>query len=182
MTATKDNITSNTVNVEVTNAIILNVSISNLNIQITEFYGVQLQAYAHYSDGNTENITETATWLAGPNITGSNGLIEPAPFQYDGYVTNISVAYLGMTSQESMVTMRASVRSDVIGSTSAYGIFIAADSHPELRFYAGQIFDAIYDNTTGERLAGDTGGWAVGDPMFLLDVSGRLMVFLCYIR
>ena len=174
VTATKDDVTSTPVNVDVNAAIVLEVTISSSSIQVTEFFGVQLKAFAHYSDNNVVDVTTTSTWHSGPNITTTDGLVEVAPFQFDGYVTDVSVTYSGKSSLDSVVTMRASSRSDVMGSETTHGVFIAADSHPELTFFAGVIIDAIYDATTGERLVGDSGGWPVGDVMTLANVKGDI--------
>ncbi|MBQ4889704.1 Ig-like domain-containing protein, partial [Shewanella sp. MMG014] len=171
--AAKDEVISNDVNVNVTAAILLDVTVSNADIQLTEFYGVQLQAYAHYSDGVVDDITNTAIWSSGLNINVNEGLVEIDTFQ-DGYVTELSVTYNGMTSEKTIVTMRESEKSDVFGTETNYGVFISADSHSDLKFHGGVIVDGIYDNDTGELLAGDNGGWRIGDIMIMAKVKGDL--------
>ncbi len=69
VTATIDGITSNRVNVEVTNAVITSLDVTPASVALAKGQTQSLVAMVTYSDGSYADITDSVTWLpAEPNI------------------------------------------------------------------------------------------------------------------
>ncbi|MGL6296766.1 MAG: Ig-like domain-containing protein, partial [Plesiomonas sp.] len=62
VTASKDGITSNTVNVEVTAAVITDIQVTPSPVSVTPGKNQQLTAMATYSDGTSSDVTDSVTW------------------------------------------------------------------------------------------------------------------------
>ncbi|MFM2661549.1 Ig-like domain-containing protein [Vibrio chagasii] len=86
LTATKDNITSNTVTMDVTDAVITSIAVTPSMASVTKGQTQQLQATATYSDTTTSDVSDSVTWtsndlstvtvtpsglLTGINVTGT---------------------------------------------------------------------------------------------------------------
>ncbi len=153
------------------------VTLSAPEISITEYYGVQLQSFGHYSDGTVNDITSLSQWHAGNNLTVVDGLVSASPFIKD-FVSKVSVTYNGVDSEETTVFMVEAKRSPVIGWQTPYTDVISSDIYSLLSFQGSAVLDGIYDAKTGTLLAGGYGGGLnptdqklYSDNMFVNDVS-----------
>ncbi|CAH8186231.1 conserved hypothetical protein [Vibrio aestuarianus] len=63
VTATKDDITSNTVNVEVTAAVITAIQVTPATVNVAKGQTQQLTADATYSDGTSSEVSSSVTWM-----------------------------------------------------------------------------------------------------------------------
>ncbi|MFA0666167.1 MULTISPECIES: Ig-like domain-containing protein [Vibrio] len=62
ITATKDGVTSNTVDVEVTNAIVTSLTVTPSQVLVAKGQTQQLLATATYSDGTSSDVSRSVTW------------------------------------------------------------------------------------------------------------------------
>ncbi|WP_240457134.1 Ig-like domain-containing protein [Vibrio neptunius] len=81
LTALKDGITSNTVNVDVTNAVITAISVTPPTVTVARGHNQALAANATYSDGTSSDISGSVSWMPVERNTAtvtSNGLLTGA--------------------------------------------------------------------------------------------------------
>ncbi|MGL5671884.1 MAG: Ig-like domain-containing protein [Plesiomonas shigelloides] len=71
VTASKDGITSNTVTVTVTNAVITGMQVTPSPVSVAKGQTQQLTAMATYSDGTSSDVTDSVTWTAGDTSTAT---------------------------------------------------------------------------------------------------------------
>ncbi|MGR5480406.1 Ig-like domain-containing protein, partial [Vibrio chagasii] len=64
VTAIKDGITSNTVDVEVTNAVITAITVTPAQVSVANGQTQQLLATATYSDGTSSDVSNSVTWTS----------------------------------------------------------------------------------------------------------------------
>ncbi|MER2497085.1 Ig-like domain-containing protein [Vibrio neptunius] len=63
VTAMKEGVTSNSVDVEVTNAVITDISVTPPSVSVAKGHNQSLQAKATYSDGTSSTISDSVTWI-----------------------------------------------------------------------------------------------------------------------
>ncbi|MGR5480496.1 Ig-like domain-containing protein, partial [Vibrio chagasii] len=62
--AVKDGVTSNTVDVEVTNAVITAITVTPSQVSVANGQAQQLLATATYSDGTSSDVSNSVTWTS----------------------------------------------------------------------------------------------------------------------
>ena len=104
VTATKDDITSNTVNVEVTAAVITAIQVTPATVNVAKGQTQQLTADATYSDGTSSEVTSSVTWTSDDTATvTSEGLLSGAEVGS----TTLTAIKDGITSNTVNVTVSA---------------------------------------------------------------------------
>ena len=104
VTATKDDITSNTVNVEVTAAVITAIQVTPATVNVAKGQTQQLTADATYSDGTSSEVTSSVTWTSDDTATvTSEGLLSGAEVGS----TMLTAIKDGITSNTVNVTVSA---------------------------------------------------------------------------
>ena len=104
VTATKDDITSNTVNVEVTAAVITAIQVTPATVNVAKGQTQQLTADATYSDGTSSEVTSSVTWTSDDTATvTSEGLLSGAEVGS----TMLTAINDGITSNTVNVTVSA---------------------------------------------------------------------------
>ena len=106
VTATKDDITSNTVNVEVTAAVITAIQVTPATVNVAKGQTQQLTADATYSDGTSSEVTSSVTWTSDDTATvTSEGLLSGVEVGS----TTVTATKDGITSNTVNVTVSAAV-------------------------------------------------------------------------
>ncbi|WP_339390061.1 Ig-like domain-containing protein, partial [Vibrio neptunius] len=96
LTAVKDGVASNTVNVEVTNAVITDISLTPSIITVAKGHNQTATATATYSDNTTSNISDSVTWIPVDTTTAT---VTP-----QGQVTGVDVGTTTLTAVKDGIT------------------------------------------------------------------------------
>ncbi|WP_421321023.1 Ig-like domain-containing protein, partial [Aeromonas veronii] len=95
LTATKDNITSNQVSVEVTDAVITALQVTPANVSVAKGQQQQLTVIATYSDNTSSDITSTVAWA----VDSSIATVTP-----DGLLTGVETSTTTLTATKDNIT------------------------------------------------------------------------------
>ncbi|MBN3575977.1 Ig-like domain-containing protein, partial [Vibrio neptunius] len=153
LTAFKDGVTSNTVDVEVTNAVITAINVTPSLVNIAKGQNKTLTATAIYSDNTSSNISDSVTWApvdsSIANVTAS-GLLSGVK----AGMTNLTAKKDGITSNE----VGAVISDAVITSISV--------TPPTITLAKGQTqtltATAIYSDNTSANIS-DSVTWKPND-------------------
>ncbi|PSJ87759.1 Ig-like domain-containing protein [Aeromonas veronii] len=117
ITASKDGITSNSVSVEITDAVINSIQVTPVTISIAKGQSLQLVATATYSDSTTGDITNSVAWLVEDvNLAtiSQEGLLRGS----EAGRTTITASKDGITSNSVSVEINKWVVVDSVGKFS----------------------------------------------------------------
>ena len=93
---TKDGITSNTVNVEVTTAVITAIQVTPATVNVAKGQAQQLTATATYSDSTSSDVTTSVTWTVEATATAT---VSPA-----GLLSGVEVGSTTVTATKDGIT------------------------------------------------------------------------------
>ncbi|NPD11003.1 Ig-like domain-containing protein, partial [Vibrio ostreicida] len=116
ITATKDGVPSNTVNVHVTTAVIDDITITPANVSVAKGQTQPLTATAIYSDGSSSNITSSVAWQSdSPSTATPTVTITPTGVLsgVDVGTANLSATKDGVPSNTVNVNVTAAVIEDI---------------------------------------------------------------------
>uniref|UniRef100_UPI003BA18D23 Ig-like domain-containing protein n=1 Tax=Aeromonas enteropelogenes TaxID=29489 RepID=UPI003BA18D23 len=154
VTATKDGVTSNTVEVTVTAAVITAIQVTPSLVNVPKGTSQQLTALATYSDNTSSDITSSVTWA--PNDTGTatvtaNGLLVGAGVG----ATTVTATKDGVTSNTVEVTVcdLAALCLDVVKINNK--LFTNSPSVVYLNSIGGSATDGIQTETGTYGPSGD---------------------------
>ncbi|MCF1459070.1 MAG: DUF1566 domain-containing protein, partial [Shewanella sp.] len=121
LTATKDGVTSNTVNVDVTAAVITDIQVTPALVSMAKGQTEQLTATATYSDGTSSPVTNSVTWTPVDTATAT---VTPAGVLSGGEVgsTTVTATKDGVTSNRVDVTVTAAVITDITVTPSPVSV------------------------------------------------------------
>ncbi|MGL4668673.1 MAG: Ig-like domain-containing protein, partial [Saezia sp.] len=106
--ASKDGITSNTVNVTVTAAVITAIQVTPATVNVAKGQTAQLTATATYSDSTSSDVTDSVAWTVD---TAATATVSPAGLLSGVEVgsTTVTATKDGITSNTGNVTVTAAV-------------------------------------------------------------------------
>lgn len=96
LTAAKDGVTSNTVGVEVSDAVITSISLTPPTVTVAKGYKQTLTATAIYSDNTSSDISDSVTWSP---VDASIATVTP-----EGQVTGVGVGTTAVTAMKDNIT------------------------------------------------------------------------------
>ncbi len=99
VTATKDGITSNAVNVSVTAAVITNITVTPAVVNVVKGQTQQLTATAMYSDSTSSDITNSVTW---ESVDTATTTVTP-----EGLLSGVEVGTTTVTATKDGITSNA---------------------------------------------------------------------------
>ena len=112
VTAFKNGVTSNTVNVTVTEAVITDISVTPSNVTVAKGQTQPLVAIASYSDGTSSDVTQSVTWVS---TTPEIATVTPVGLLtgVDLGSTNVTVFKHGVTSNTVNITVTEAVITEI---------------------------------------------------------------------
>ncbi|SUB90815.1 Ig-like domain-containing protein [Photobacterium damselae] len=168
ISANYDGVESNKLALEVTNAEITRIEVTPKELELTVYFPEKLKAYAIFTDGNREDITNKANWHSdNPNIQVVNGQVESSLV---GERALIKATLNNINLNEAKATVVEANLSQLIGENSTYKTIISSSAISEVFFKTGGVLDGIY-TTDGQRLAGGPGGPDSSDILIFSNVS-----------
>ncbi|MGU5578751.1 Ig-like domain-containing protein [Aeromonas caviae] len=121
LTAAKDGIISNAVSVNVTAAVITNITVTPSSVNVAKGQTEQLTAIATYSDNTSSDVTNSVTWMpidtATTTVT-SNGLLSGV----DVGTTTLTAAKDGIISNAVSVNVTAAVITNITVTPSSVNV------------------------------------------------------------
>ncbi|MDA0116891.1 Ig-like domain-containing protein [Vibrio sp. T11.5] len=121
LTAVKDGVTSNTVDVDVTNAVITSINVTPATISVAKGYTQPLTAKATYSDSTSSDVSDSVSWVPVDNHTAtvtSHGLLSGGQVG----TTTLTAAKDGVTSNIVDVDVTNAVMTGLTVSPPAIGV------------------------------------------------------------
>ncbi|MCS6262049.1 DUF1566 domain-containing protein [Shewanella baltica] len=148
VTATKDGITSNTVNVTVTAAVITAIQVTPATVNVAKGQTAQLVATATYSDTTSSDVTTSVTWTVDATATAtvsSAGLLSGVEVGS----TTVTATKDGITSNTVNVTVCSSLAGACIDifNTGSGKLFTNSPSVAYLDSIGGSAADGTYTET-----------------------------------
>ncbi|MGL5251426.1 MAG: Ig-like domain-containing protein [Enterovibrio sp.] len=166
LTAAKDGITSNEVNVNVTAAALTQITVTPTPLNLAKGQVEQLTATAIYDDGTSSNVTNYANWTSLDTTVAtinSNGLL----FAANIGKTTLTAVKDGITSNEVDVDITAAVITEIIVTPSP--VIAAATKTRQLNA------QAIFSDATSLYVTKSV-TWQTADPnMATVSSSGLLL-------
>ncbi|MGN5073609.1 Ig-like domain-containing protein [Aeromonas veronii] len=152
VTATKDNITSNQVEVTITDAVITALQVSPAAISVVTGQEQQLTVMATYSDNTSFDVTSTVAWAVDSTIATvtANGLLTGA----SAGSTTLTASKNGISSNEVSVTVSNAVITSLIVTPA--NVSVAKGQQKPLRVMA------TYSNNTSSDVT-DSATWVSAD-------------------
>ncbi|WFO49867.1 Ig-like domain-containing protein [Aeromonas veronii] len=152
VTATKDNITSNQVEVTITDAVITALQVTPAAISVVTGQEQQLTVMASYSDSTSFDVTSTVAWAVDSTIAtvNANGLLTGA----SAGSTTLTATKDGIRSNEVSVTVSNAVITSLIVTPA--NVSVAKGQQKQLRVMA------TYSNNTSSDVT-DSATWVSAD-------------------
>ncbi|TNI15051.1 Ig-like domain-containing protein [Aeromonas veronii] len=164
VTATKDNITSNQVEVTITDAVITALQVSPAAISVVTGQEQQLTVMATYSDNTSFDVTSTVAWAVDSTIATvtANGLLTGA----SAGRTTLTASKDGISSNEVSVTVSNAVITSLIVTPA--NVSVAKGQQKPLRVMA------TYSNNTSSDVT-DSATWVSADATVATVTSNGLL-------
>ncbi|MFM5404513.1 Ig-like domain-containing protein [Aeromonas veronii] len=164
VTATKDNITSNQVEVTITDAVITALQVSPAAISVVTGQEQQLTVMATYSDNTSFDVTSTVAWAVDSTIATvtANGLLTGA----SAGSTTLTASKDGISSNEVSVTVSNAVITSLIVTPA--NVSVAKGQQKPLRVMA------TYSNNTSSDVT-DSATWVSADATVATVTSNGLL-------
>ena len=164
ISATSNSI-SNTTTITVTQASFISIAVTPASISIALGYGEQFSATANYSDGSTQDITQSATWTSSiPAVAAINA---------SGYATSIYPGSTTISASSGSVTGSALL---VVNPAAAISLVVTPASS-SVFVGAQQQFSATLNYSDGSSLnVTSTVTWSSSNPAAATVTSGGLAV------
>ncbi|WP_421320182.1 Ig-like domain-containing protein [Aeromonas veronii] len=164
VTATKDNITSNQVEVTITDAVITALQVSPAAISVVTGQEQQLTVMATYSDNTSFDVTSTVAWAVDSTIATvtANGLLTGA----SAGSTTLTATKDGISSNEVSVTVSNAVITSLIVTPA--NVSVAKGQQKPLRVMA------TYSNNTSSDVT-DSATWVSADATVATVTSNGLL-------
>ncbi|WP_421252410.1 Ig-like domain-containing protein [Aeromonas sp. 600724] len=164
VTATKDNITSNQVEVTITDAVITALQVSPAAISVVTGQEQQLTVMATYSDNTSFDVTSTVAWAVDSTIATltANGLLTGA----SAGSTTLTASKDGISSNEVSVTVSNAVITSL--TVTPANVSVAKGQQKPLRVMA------TYSNNTSSDVT-DSATWVSADATVATVTSNGLL-------